>query len=296
MPAPVVLFCFNRPHHLRTTLNHLVQCSLASETVLYCYSDGPREGNNADIKNVRDVRNILNSTEGFKEIIRIYSNANKGLASSVIEGVSEVIKRHGVAIVLEDDLIMSTDFLIFMNNALKKYKSNKRIGSISGYSFLLEKITEDVKLVAVKRASSWGWATWHDRWEDVDWEITQGDKVLTDRTKLKDFARAGQDQIAMLVKKKRGIINSWAICWTFYHYTENLYCLVPTASKIVNIGTDGSGSNFTSSTRKYNTKLSDCSITLPDSPESNLEIDSFIENYFRPSLFRRLINFVKFSV
>ncbi len=64
------------------------------------------------------------------------SDNNKGLACSVIEGVSETLKLYEGVIVLEDDLIYSPYFLNYMSESLFKYERNLRVGSISGYSLM----------------------------------------------------------------------------------------------------------------------------------------------------------------
>ena len=46
----------------------------------------------------------------FKRVIIEESSKNKGLAKSIIEGVSEIINQYGKAIVVEDDLITAPDF------------------------------------------------------------------------------------------------------------------------------------------------------------------------------------------
>ena len=61
-------------------------------------------------------------------------------------------------IVLEDDLVVSNDFIEYMNNALKYYKDKKNIWSISGYTFpmkALDKYKNDVYIA--RSGCSWGY-------------------------------------------------------------------------------------------------------------------------------------------
>ena len=41
--APLVLFVYNRPHHLKKTLNFLKKNYLARKTEIYIFSDGPKK-------------------------------------------------------------------------------------------------------------------------------------------------------------------------------------------------------------------------------------------------------------
>ena len=63
-----------------------------------------------DRQQVEEVRSIIRSLDGFKDI-QIRENAeNKGLAANIIEGVTRVVDEYGKVIVVEDDLIASPFF------------------------------------------------------------------------------------------------------------------------------------------------------------------------------------------
>ena len=110
--APIVLFVYNRPKHTRQTLEALAQNELASESVLYIYADGPKENANEEVISlISETREVVKSKKWCKEVQIIESNINKGLAESVILGITEVINKHEKVIVLEDDLIISPYFL-----------------------------------------------------------------------------------------------------------------------------------------------------------------------------------------
>ena len=117
----------------------------------------------------------------------IESNRNKGLANSIIDGVTEVIKKFDRAIVLEDDLIISKYFLNFMNRSLNQFKESKIFGlyQVIAQKFHIFKIIKKVYLSL--RSSSWGWATWLDRWRKVDWLLSDFDNLKKDKEKNKKF-------------------------------------------------------------------------------------------------------------
>ena len=172
--APIILFVYNRPEHTKKTVEALKSNLFASESLLFIFSDGYKNQN--DKRAVEDVRKYISTISGFKEIKINLKDNNLGLANSVISGVTEVINKYDKAIVLEDDIITSKYFLKFMNEALDFYEEDKRIYSISGYNFPI-KIPESYqhKIYISPRPSSWGWATWKDRWEKVDWNISDFD-------------------------------------------------------------------------------------------------------------------------
>ena len=114
--APIILFVYNRPEHTRLAIESLKNCKLASKSILYIFSDAPKNENNQE--QVKSVRKQISNLNGFKEVIIEYAKQNKGLAKSVIEGVSSILEKYESAIILEDDLLLSESFLEYMNKAL----------------------------------------------------------------------------------------------------------------------------------------------------------------------------------
>ncbi len=294
MIAPILIFCYNRPDHLQKTIASVKKNVLSKDSILYIFSDGSKS--ETDQVGVKRVRDFIETISGFKSINITLSEKNKGLAKSVIGGVSLVIKKHGRVIVLEDDILVSSDFLTFMNTALDKYEHHQKIYSVSGYSYKLEQLKRPDNLFLVKRASSWGWGTWENRWDSADWGVKDYQSFLSNTEQKASFQNAGKDQLVMLVKQMRGIINSWAVRWTFHHFKNEAYCLVPKFSKVKNIGTDGTGTNFTNSVAIYDTELHSEPVVFPNEMRELPEVTSFIRNHYRPSLMRRCINYIRYHV
>ena len=238
--APIVLFTYNRPNHTFKTIEALKSNYLADKSNLYIFSDAPKSKD--DIIKVKEVREYISNISGFKKIKIIKRKNNLGLAKSVIDGVSSIIKKYGNIIVLEDDLITSKYFLTFLNDSLNKHTQNKKICSITGYSFPIN-IPSDYKfdVYIFYRCMSWGWATWLDRWEKVDWNLTQINKLIKNSNFKEEFNRGGDDLFLMLKRQINGKIDSWAIRWCLSHYLTKSGCLYPINSLVKNIGFDGSG-------------------------------------------------------
>ena len=102
--APITLFVYNRPRHTQSLIEALQQNPLARESELYIFSDAPKHPEASGA--VGEVRSLIRSIIGFKSVEIIEREQNFGLARSVIDGVTSVIKRHGRIIVLEDGQIV----------------------------------------------------------------------------------------------------------------------------------------------------------------------------------------------
>jgi Glycosyl transferase family 2 len=258
--APVVIFVYARPEHTKRTIEALAQNYLAKETEVFIYSDAAKGEKTVDkVRMVREYIDSLPQKNLFKSIKIIKSQSNKGLANSVISGVSEIIDKYGRVIVLEDDLVSSRDFLQYMNDALNFYGKDHDIWSISGYTFNID-IPKDYKsdVYLSYRGCSWGWATWKDRWEKVDWDVSDYNHFKNDKRARKMFNRGGRDMANMLDLQMEGKIDSWAIRWCYTQYKLGMLTVYPVVSRIKNIGLDGSGTH-SGITSKYDVVLNDSS-------------------------------------
>jgi len=290
--APIVLFVYNRPLHTSQTLEALRRNKLSNKSILYIFSDGAKTSR--DKSAVDDVRNYIKNINGFSDVVIRQRKENYGLAKSVIEGISEILDNNNKVIVLEDDIETSPKFLEFMNNSLEFYKEISSVYSISGYSFpVLISPKYDQDIYFLRRSSSWGWATWKDRWEQALWDNSFFKKKISDNITRKDFNIGGSDLTPMLVKQVNNKIDSWAIRWTFTHYLNNGNCVFPVKSLVKNIGTDATGTNFDKKTSKYNVELdySDKEIKLTNMVHINSDIERQVRKIVRPGIITRIKNY-----
>jgi hypothetical protein len=250
--APILLFCYTRLDKLILTVEALKNNYLALHSELFIFSDNGKT--EIECIKVLEVRQYLKTIEGFRKIKIVEAEKNSGLANSIIKGVTEAFKKYDKVIVLEDDLITSVNFLNFMNASINFYQDSPQVFSISGYSFPIKGLPPDT-VYFTKRASSWGWATWKDRWENIDWEVKDYLIFQKNYRKKRDFNKMGSDLSDMLHKQMRGKIDSWAIRWCYHQYKNNLYTVYPSVSKIQNIGFGNAATHTVERTSRYQTIL-----------------------------------------
>lgn len=251
--APICLFTYNRLTETVQTVEALKNNYLTPESELFIFSDGPKDY--TESKKVNEVRQYLKTVFGFKKIVIFESPKNRGLASSIISGVTKIIEQYGKIIVLEDDLITSANFLNFMNQALEYYEHFERIHSISGYSLNLESIKNlEHDNYFARRASSWGWATWKDRWEQTDWEIKDFNRFRFNFTKRYKFNHGGSDMSKLLISQQKKKNDSWAIRWCYSQFNNSQLTIFPKVSKVQNIGF-GINSTHTKKGKRFITNL-----------------------------------------
>ncbi|MCX5774205.1 MAG: glycosyltransferase [Fusobacteria bacterium] len=247
--TPIAIFTYNRMQHIEKLLISLKKNREFDKSEIYIFSDGGK--NDEDWKSVNQVRNFIKSNYNFSNIQLLERTENYGLAKSIIEGITKIFDKYESVIALEDDLIVSSDFIEYMNKALCFYQSDERVWSISGYSPTL-KIPRnyDKELYLIPRASSWGWGTWRDRWKKCQWN-SQTYTIWNDKRVQESFNVGGNDMFKMLELQKLGKINSWAIRWDYSRFINSMLTVYPLKTKVINEGFDGSGTHTSGSSDKY---------------------------------------------
>jgi hypothetical protein len=233
--APICLFVYKRLDVTQQTIEALQKNFLASESDLFIFSDGAINENATE--KINQVREYVKTITGFKSVTIFESETNKGLANSIISGVTQIIEQHGKVIVVEDDLITSRNFLDFMNQALIYYHEKETIFSVSGFGHKLvlpKNYNYDIYLRG--RPSSWGWATWQNRWTTVDWKVSDWEIFRHNTKMIKAFKAQGSDMFKMLENSMSNVNNSWAIRFAYNQFKQNKLTISPVESKVRNIG------------------------------------------------------------
>lgn len=240
--APIILFAFNRLEPLKRCLASLLENSEAAETDLIVFVDGARPHKEGEAAKVETVQSFVSQVKGFKSLETHFSDTNRGLGPSLIAGINDVISRYGKAIIVEDDLLCSSNFLSFLNQGLDYYQDKNEVFSISG---------ETVKVKTPQgysydnyfapRAGCWGWATWKDRWETVDFELKDWDVVKKNKCKFNRWG--GSDCFKLLDGWHTGKNKSWAIRFNYSQFLQGKTSVFPVVSKVSNEGFEEDGTN-----------------------------------------------------
>ena len=288
--APIAFFSYNRPEHTKIALDSLKKNKLSKNTIIYLFVDGPK--NKKDLEKIFQIKKIYKNLKGFKKKFYIFNKKNLGLSKSFISGISLTLKKHKKIIVLEDDNKVSKFYLNYMNDGLSIYEKEKKVCSISGYSYPI-KYSNNLKTFFLKGADTWGWGTWRRSWKDFD---KNGRRLLS---KIKssgleyDFNFFGSiDLTKMLEDQIKNKNDSYTVRWMAYNYLNKRFILYPTKSFVQNIGNEGSGHHGLNS-KIYNVKIAKSydKIKKIDITE-NLLFKIKIANYFFSH--SRYSNFIKF--
>ncbi len=294
--SPIILFVYNRIEHTKRTVNSLLNNTLANQSDLIVYSDASRS--KIDNDSVDEVRAYLTSITGFKTIKIIHRENNFGLAKSIIEGVTKVLSEYDRAIIIEDDLMFSDDFLLFMNTNLDFYKDETKVMSVGGYNFPIAiNSNYQFDVYCSYRTVSWGWGTWTTSWNKANWNIDDYDILSTNRKLIHKFNRGGADLYYMLKKQKLGMIDSWSIRWDYIHTLNNALSILPIKTRVVNIGQDGSGVHCKTVIDSSNT-INVLEVNSED--DINLISEIIVNEFYIFQIYKlhgtKLYNYIKFHI
>ena len=250
--APVALFIFNRPEHLRRTIEALQRCDGFPDSPIFVFADGARD--DRDIPTVDATRRVARELLGDRAEYHL-SQVNKGLATSIISGVELLLARYGRVIVLEDDLLVASSFLRFLNDALDRYADNENIYQVSGHMYEVGEFEQRQEALLLPLTTTWGWATWARAWTSFDpaaqgWEALRHDRMLRNRFNLDRV----YDYALMLERQMAGQRQSWGIRWYWSVFLKGGLGCFPPQSLVANIGFDGTGTNGRGVFRSFESK------------------------------------------
>ena len=259
--SPIAVFAFNRPDHLRRTLDALARNAFASESALTIFCDGPRT--EAEQQATDAVRTVARSALGFASVEVVCREANLGCAASVIGGLQHMFARYERLIVIEDDILCSEHTLTFLNSGLERYEKRKTVFNIAAWSppprLLPVRRAYTWDVYAIPRFNCWGWASWRDRFESVDWSVEDYAQFRVSSRLRAAFDAGGADLSAMLDSQMCGNLNTWDIRMDYARFKQGGVGINPVRSYTTNIGM-GCGTHTTTLTDRFD---NDITVALP---------------------------------
>ena len=279
--APIALFVYNRVDHPMQVIESLKKNPEAKNTDLFVFSDGCKYVDDND--KVNELRSFLKTVKGFKSVKIFERKTNYGLGINLIDGITRILETYDRVIVLEDDIVVNTNFLAFMNQCLTKYKDNKDMFTIQATT---GNPNASADVICRKQPNCWGWAIWRDRWDLFERNVPMSfleanDNNMDLRVKLNNNNAVNITwQMDANLNKRRF---TWGVYlnWTSIKYNKlNIY---PRYQIIKNIGEDGTGVHGNShDTENMNADWNITNFVLPDKPEEHIiagEPDKYVVGY-----------------
>lgn len=283
--SPVFVSVYQRYEHLARLIESLQRNPEAHDTILYVSSDAAANSN--DERHVIRIRDYLNQITGFKDV-RIFAPKYNTHGSIISKVKEEIFRNHDSMIRIEDDNVVSRNFLKYMNEGLNFYKEDKRIFSICGYVTPGCEKSGSQLVSGVKMHNPWGYATWRDRWATFDPMYAFQNEIssVAFQNELKLAGRFLYDSLIL-------DLNGWAkaedarIC--AHVIRSSMLSVYPPESLVENTGLDGSGLRAKKMKRFSIELKDDVKFTFPDYLSVDYEFTEKLRAYMDRSKFHYLL-------
>ncbi|HQV73862.1 MAG TPA: hypothetical protein PLE78_00110 [Flavobacteriales bacterium] len=279
--APIVIFAYKRPQALQRMLVGLAANDLAGESRVIIFCDGPKaNATDHDHRSIAEVRELAKGAAGFAHVDVIEALANKGLAASVIDGVTHACDRFGRTIVVEDDAVVSPHFLRFMNEALDTFAAVERVFSVGSWNYFAP--PDDLQgNFFLRYPDSLAWATWKRSWDLFEKDGTKLLTGLKEQGLLDHLDADGEVSYfsEMLKAQIKGHIDSWAIRWTANCILQGKVNYFPQVTMSLNKGFGADATHETTS--DHNAELQLAADMIPVEPVEALETPAAIAAWIK---------------
>jgi len=264
--APILIPTLCRYEHFVRLMESLKTNTWAKNAEIFVALDYPPS--DKYVENWKQIDEYLNHSDlsVFKNVHVIRREKNYGAFGNIDDLQNFIREKYDRWVCLPDDIIVSPNFIEYMNVCLDKYENDNDIVAVCGYSYPVD---WDVSLNATCfrqnfNCAVWGIGFWKNKYQTVSDDIESGAMLasLHDVIRCKRYKRMidvcfSEYIIAACYKWSYGhqwLLNLSDIGLRAYLAVRNKYAITPVISKCRNYGFDGSGA-FCCNTKTYSDKV-----------------------------------------
>lgn len=242
--APIIVPTLCRNEHFVRCISSLSKCAGAEETDLFIGVDYPTK--ESHWPGYRAICNYCKTITGFKTVNVFYREENYGQLRNTRD-IRERIRAAGYEtyILTEDDNEFSPNYIMYMNQALDKYRDDPQVLAVCAYPhpdrLLPKKEYYPYNVYCMRAYCAWGAGNWFKKQDEYSKFPQAKDIIYSYRMVFRLFANNKYTTVHRLLfryENASGDIRRSAYCTL-----ENKFCIFPMVPKVRNWGFDGSGHN-----------------------------------------------------
>lgn len=280
--APILLLIYRR---LDTSLRVLDSIRGAKPRKIYIAANAPAGNDKAELEQVAEARSVTNYIDWPCEKVTLFREKHLKVRESIPSSISWFMDREPEGIILEDDCVVSEDFIRFATKMLKQYRHDERVAQISASN--VEGQTSGIvgDYFFSKFPQIWGWATWSTSWYKSNLAIEKHARPAIMRS-LKDWFPSRAVRLYWLlsyVYTATGRRDTWDNLWALSVWLRHGLTIVPRVNLVSNVGFGGGSTNTLSTASRWaNLQLHPFPAPWrdPATVESSVRADEFILNEF----------------
>lgn len=237
--APVFIPTLCRYEHLRRCIESLSRNKFSKETELYIALDFPLV--DSHFMGYNKILKYIDEISGFKKVHIIKRQKNLGARKNSIEGRKIVFKKFDRVITSEDDNEFSMNFLEYMNLALERFNNDKNIYAICGHKHI-ESTDYNASHYLASNFLPWGFGTLRDNYKIIEYSNSELKSLLKDIFLVRKIRRINPIVYTCILSHIiRNTLMYGDMAVSLYMIINDLHCVYPCKTKVINHGHDGSG-------------------------------------------------------
>ena len=232
--TPILILAFNRDEKFNSCLENIYKYGFRK---IYVSIDGPR--NKYDKKKQKIINKIC---QDYSELISCdlktnFNDINFGCRKAVISGISWFFNNVNYGLIVEDDVLLTSNVSNVMCELLQKYRFDENIMTISSFNEFILQDVNSITLSPIFR--SWGWATWAHKWRE-HLKFSNNVKNLSIRSLAKNLPKKLRhiNNVRHVRACQLGLLDTWDYEFNFTHLALSKYSLTITGQNTLNIGFD----------------------------------------------------------
>ena len=290
--TPILLIAWRRPKETKEVIDSLRGIRPKK---LFISCDGARKGNHEEFEKVKQTKEVLRNNISWDcEIKWQISDINLGCKKGVTKAINWFFSHVNEGIILEDDIVANHDFFTYCENLLERYRFDKRVWCISGSNNQDNIQRGNGSYYFGKIPLIWGWATWKDRWEKYDINISKWPEIKSSNMLNYIFCDDLQKKHWNNIFEnfyKFGEPNTWDYPWVLTCLINNGLTAIPNKNLIKNIGFNSNATHTKWQLNKDNGVYSiGNNLVEPEFLISDFEAEKYQFDFFFGGFSKRLKN------
>jgi hypothetical protein len=255
---PALIITFRRLDGVQRLMRSLQEAGVVR---IFLTIDGPRTSEDIEIQNSIEDWATDFARDFNLEFSCLRRNANLGVGKGILSSLDWFFSQVDFGLVLEDDLEISQDLVVFTRQCRDDFALNEDLWMISGDQFFPEDF-QSSQLAICNYPLVWGWATWSDKWHEMRLAIAkkQSYRFRYLFSPIYSFWWTGTKRVEL------GLVDTWDIPLAFEMRRKGKLTVSPPVNLVRNLGFDEFASHTTRNLFPMNLPVSSFQSVLSNVP------------------------------